>query len=172
MSIWRRLTGQPDLPAGFGGELAADERVLAAASTPDGALLATTLGLWLPGTGRVGWHLVSKASWTGSMLVVVVAQESGTAGEAVLLVDRPPRRLALPQPGRVPEVVHRRVTASIVARYHRELPGGGAWFVQRRVSGVDGTILQVRPDPGTDDHAVRAVAAQAATKLRDAAQRH
>jgi hypothetical protein len=83
----------------------------------------------------------------------------------VLLVDRPVRRLRLTEPGRVPEVVQQRVTDSIRTRHHRDLPGGGAWFVQRKVPGRDGIVLQVRPDPGTEVTAVRQVAADAAAAL-------
>jgi hypothetical protein len=95
---------------------------------------------------------------------------------AVLLADRPPQRLRLTDPGRVPEAVHARVEGSIRSRHHRELPvsadarstgatRGGAWFVQRKVAGRDGTVLQVRPDPGTDEAAVRQVAGDVARTL-------
>ena len=67
-----------------------------------------------------------------------------------------------PTPGRVPEAVHARVDrARSGRRHHRDLPGGGAWFVQRKVPGRDGMVLQVRADPGTDD----------ATSLRQVARR-
>jgi hypothetical protein len=66
----------------------------------------------------------------------------------------------------VPETVHRRVTGSIKTRHHRDLPGGGAWFVQRTVAGRDGILLQVRADPGTDAAAVRRVAGEVARRLR------
>ena len=77
----------------------------------------------------------------------------------MLLADLPPRRLRLADPGRVPETVHARVEGSIRSRHRRDLPGGGAWFVQRKVPGCDGIVLQVRPDPGTDVAAVRQVVA-------------
>ena len=41
--------------------------------------LWTSLGLWLPtddGVRRVCWHLVSKASWQNSTLVLVEATET------------------------------------------------------------------------------------------------
>ena len=60
---------------------------------------------------------------------------------------------------------HRAATGSIKSRHHRDLPGGGAWFVQRAVAGRDGVVLQVRADPGTDADAVRRVAAGVALKL-------
>jgi hypothetical protein len=62
-------------------------------------------------------------------------------------------------------VVHERVTGSIRSRHHRDLPGGGAWFVQRKVPGRDGTVLQVRPDPGADRDAVARLAAEVARRL-------
>ena len=185
----RRLLGGDGLPEGFGGRLEADERVLAVAHTADGThLVVTSWGLWLPepdtadGPRRVGWHLVSRAVWRNGALAVVEAveeeipAEEGTAGEgtagdgppAVLLTDRPARRFRLVEPAGVPEAVHARVEASIRSRHHRDLPGGGAWFVQRKVPGRDGTVLQVRPDPGTDRAAAAQVVADVARTLGQA----
>lgn len=166
MSLWRRLLHGAELPAGFAGTLDADERVLASAAVVGGGhVVATSVGLWLPESPRLGWHLVSKATWAGGALTVVPAAEQDRAGQAVLLADLPPLRLALADPGRVPEIVHDRVTASIRSRYRRELPGGAAWFVQRKVPGRDGVVLQVRPEPGTDDAALRMVAAEVARQM-------
>lgn len=160
-----RLLGRPALPAGFAGLLAPDEHVLAVASAADGEpLVVTTLGIWLPERHRVGWHLVGRASWASGALTLVEAVEEPLGG-AVLLTDLPPRRLPLTEPGRLPEVVRQRVDASIRSRHHRELPGGGAWFVQRKVPGRDGMQLQVRLDPGTDVDVVRRVAAEVAAAL-------
>ncbi|HLU55863.1 MAG TPA: hypothetical protein VKZ81_10410 [Pseudonocardia sp.] len=161
MSWVRRLLGREDVPDAVARGLVADERVLAAATLDDGArLVVTSHGLWLPegeGARRVGWHLVSKATWRGGVLTLVEAEEGETIGAAVLLSDLPPRRLRLAEPGRAPEAVQARVEGSIRSRHRRELPGGGAWFVQRKVPGRDGTVLQVRPDPGTDPAVVRQV---------------
>lgn len=167
MSGWlRRLFGS-EVPSGFSGTLEADERVLGSAAVADGGMLvATSLGLWLPDARRVGWHLISKATWGGGALTVIEAVEEDTAGEAVLLVDRPPRRFVLSEPGPVPRVVQARVTGSIRNRHHQDLPGGGAWFVQRQVPGGGGIVLQVRPDAGTDLEAVRRMAAEVALRLR------
>jgi hypothetical protein len=168
----RRLFGRlvEDLPLDFAGKLVVDERVLGVAELADGGhVVATSFGLWLPdgdGTRRIGWHVISKATWEGGALIVVEADETGTVEDAVLLADRPPRRLRLSRPGRVPEVVHARVTGSIRSRHHRELPGGGAWVVQRSVAGRDGIVLQVRADPGTDPDMVRSLAAQVAEQIR------
>jgi hypothetical protein len=165
-----KLAGRDGLPEGFAGTLETDERVLAVATltAPDQHLVATSLGLWLPtddGPRRLGWHLVSKASWQNSTLVLLEATESEEVDGAVLLTDKTPVRWRIADPGRLPEVVHARVEGSIKSRHHRELPGGGAWFVQRKVAGRDGILLQVRPDPGTDLDAVRRVAGSVARTL-------
>jgi hypothetical protein len=167
--LLRRLLGREEVPAEVAGRLAPDERVLATAELDGGGhLVVTSLGVWLPsddGVRLLGWHLVSKAGWKGGVLTVVEARETETLAGAVLLADLPPRRVRLTEPGRVPEAVHARVEGSIRSRHHRELPGGGAWFVQRKVPGHDGIVLQVRPDPGTDPAAVRQVAADVARSL-------
>jgi hypothetical protein len=169
VSFLRRLLGREDVPAEVEGRLAADERVLAVAELGGGGhLVVSSRGLWLPsddGVRLVGWHLVSKASWQAGALTVIEAQETEAIGGAVLLADLPPRRLRLADPGRVPETVHARVEASIRSRHHRDLPGGGAWFVQRKVPGRDGVVLQVRPDPGTDLAVVRQVVADVVRSL-------
>jgi hypothetical protein len=159
-----------DLPADFAGRLLADERVIAVAELTDGGhLVATSFGLWVPDgetVRRIGWHLISKATWNQGTLTVVEAEETGTVSDAVLLTDRPARSLRLADPGRMPEMVHARVTGSIKSRHHRDLPGGGAWVVQRSVAGRDGIVLQVRADPGTDLDAVRSLAGQVAEQVR------
>jgi hypothetical protein len=161
-----RLSGRPELPPGFTGTLDPEEHVLASAEFRGGHLVATSLGLWLPdGPRRVGWHLISKATWSGDALTLIEATESGHAGDAVLLTDQPPRRYPLTEPGKLPEIVHRKVTGSIRSTHHRDLPGGGAWFVQRAIPGHDGNTLQVRTDPGTDESVVSAIAAEVAAKL-------
>lgn len=174
MSSWQRLvsllSGRRELPAGFGGRLDADEAVLAVAELAHGGhLVLTQLGLWVPAGAnarRIGWEWVSKAVWDRSALLLTEAVPDGDAGEAVLLADLPPRRFVLAEAGKVPELVRARVTGSIRTSQHRELPGGGAWFVQRKVPGRDGVTLQVRPDPGTDRDAARRVAAEVAARVR------
>jgi hypothetical protein len=164
-----RLVGL-ELPAGFAGTVDADERILAIAEVADGGhAMATSRGLWLPeagGTRRIGWHLISKATWGQGWLTVVEATRTGVVDDVVLLVDLPARRLRLVKPGFVPEAVHERVTRSIKSSHHRELPDGGAWVVQRTVAGQDGIVLQVRADPGTDEQAVAALAARVADQVR------
>jgi hypothetical protein len=174
VSVFRKLLDKivgDGTPADFTGTLDAEESVVGAARcTTGGYLVATSLGLWVPtddGPRRIGWDLLSKVTWTEGVLVVIEADVTGAAGGAVLLADRGPRRYPLTDPGRLPHAVHQRVTASIRSRHHRDLPGGGAWFVQRKVPGRDGIVLQVRPDPGTDPAAVRAVASEVAAKIRE-----
>lgn len=165
MTLLDKLLRRPPLPPEVA--LLPDEHVIARAPAADGGtVVATSHGLWLPGSGRLGWHLISKATWEGGALGVVEAEEAAVVEGAVLITDRPVRRVKLTEPGKVPEVVHRRVTASIRSRHRRELPGGGAWFVQRSVPGRDGVVLQVRPDAGTDEAAVRQVVGDVARRLR------
>jgi hypothetical protein len=161
--------GAGPVPDGFTGRLEKTERVLASAELADGAgvVLLTQLGLWLPEGRRVGWHLVSKATWGSGVLVMVEAREDGELCGADRLTDLPPVRLALAVPGRVPELVHQRVTSSIKARERIELPSGGAWVLQRSVPGRDGLIVQVRPDSGTDDAALRTALPDAIRTLRE-----
>ncbi|GGS41264.1 MULTISPECIES: hypothetical protein [Actinokineospora] len=171
MSLFSRIFGG-GLPSGFPGQLDRDEAVAASAPVRGGGhLVATSLGLWVPegeGTRRIGWHLVSKAAWAAGVFTITEAEEAGAAGSAVLLRDLAPRRIAVEQPGKLPQAVHQRVTGSIRSRHRQELPGGGAWFVQRKVPGRDGVVLQVRPDEGVDVEAVRAVAAEVAAKIEAA----
>ena len=169
MRFLRKLLGREELPADIADRLDPDERVLATAVLVDGGhVVVTSHGLWLPspdGVRLVSWHLVSKATWQSGALTVVEAEETETIGGAVLLADRPPVRVRLADPGRVPEAVQARVEGSIRSRHHRDLPGGGAWFVQRKVPGRDGIVLQVRPDPGTDQTVLRQVVDDVARAL-------
>jgi hypothetical protein len=141
----RRLLGEPP-PEGFDGALEHDERVLGSAPVAgDGQLVVTTLGLWVPsddGSRRIGWHLVSKATWDGRVLTVIEADEAEDATpDAVLIVDRAPQRFPLPEPGKVPELVHARVTRSVL---HSQRDSDGNLVVRRRVPGRDGVRLQIR----------------------------
>lgn len=175
MTVLRKLLDKivgDGTPPGFTGTLETEESVVVWAEVRTGGhLVATSLGLWVPtedGPRRVGWHLLSKVTWGDGQLVVVEADETGAAGKAVLLTDRAPQRYPLAEPGKLPHAVHQRVTGSIRSRHHRDLPGGGAWFVQRKVPGRNGIVLQVRPDPGTDENAVHAVASEVAAKIHEA----
>lgn len=164
----RRLLGD-ETPDGFTGTLADDEHVLAAATAEQGHLVATRFGLWLPepdGTRRVDWHLISKATWDNDVLTVIEAEVTSQAGGSVVITDLPAKRFTLRRPGKVPTVVRERVTDSIRTRYRKELPGGAAWFVQRRLPGTQAEVLQVRPEPGTDEVVAAEIAREAAEQLR------
>lgn len=173
MSFWerllRRMSAGRAVPPGFSGVLEPAERVVAVAELAGGGhLVLTQLGVWVPEGAvarRIGWHLISKAVWDRTSLLLTEAVTTGSAGDAVLLSDLPPRRFTLSEPGRAPEEVQTRVSSSIVTSQHVELPGGGAWFVQRRVPGRDGVVLQVRPDRGTSTEAVHRVASEVAGRL-------
>ena len=154
-----RLLRRPSVPGWLRRELEEDEYVLAAAALADGAVVATSHGIWLPEQRRIGWHLVSKATWSSGALGLIEAVEEPLDG-AVLLSDLPVRRFPLTEAGKLPQTVQRRVEASIVSRHRRDLPGGGVWLVQRKVPGKGLVQLQVRADPGTDADAVRGVVAE------------
>ncbi|SFS93197.1 hypothetical protein [Saccharopolyspora flava] len=162
-----KLGGTAEVPEDFPGSLDADEQVLSVAPCAEGSVVATHLGLWLPEGRRVGWHLVSKATWGGDVLTLTEAEEARRIDGAVFLRDLAPRRLALSGESRLPDVVHERVTRSIRTRHHRELPGGGAWFIQRKVPGRNGIELQVRPDPGTDEKALDRLVGALVERLRE-----
>lgn len=166
----------PSVPDALRAALAENEHVLAVAPVGTGGhLVVTALGLWVPESPdrmrRIGWDRVSKAVWQGDVLTVTEAEATGHAGGAVLLADRPRARYVLPKPGKIPYLVRQRVEGSIRSRYRKDLPGGGAWFVVRKVPGADGVVLQVRPDPGTDLDVVRGIAEEAAAKLAGGAGR-
>jgi hypothetical protein len=174
VSVWgrllRRFAAVPELPAGFTGTLEPAERVVTTGELAgNGYLVLTQLGLWVPEGAeprRIGWHLVSKAVWDRSALVITEAISTGTVGDAVLLADLPPRRFGLAVAGNVPQVVRERVVSSIRSSRRCELPGGGAWFVQRRVPGRDGVVLQVRADPGTAPGPLEAMVSEVARLSR------
>lgn len=168
--MWERvLRISAALPPGFAGTLEPGEGVVAVAELAEGGhLVLTQLGVWVPEgvvARRVGWHLISKAVWDRSSLLLTEAVSIGTADAAVLLSDLPPRRFVLTEPGRVPSEVRRRVSESIRTSEHVELPGGGAWFVQRRIPGRDGFVLQVRADPDASPDEVQRVAGLVAARL-------
>lgn len=173
MSFLRRLLGDRT-PEGFAGALEPGEDVVESAAVEGGGhLVVTSRGLWVPsdgGTRRVGWHLVGKAAWVDGVFTLTESTEVGEAGTAVVLADLPPVRFRLAAPGKVPREVHLRVEGSIRSRHRQEIGSGGAWFVQRKVPGRDGSVLQVRPDPGTDATLVAAIAEQVASKLVNPAE--
>ncbi|MEV6525848.1 hypothetical protein AB0M43_28275 [Longispora sp. NPDC051575] len=141
---------KPKLPAGSTPALAPGERVVAWATTPDGHLVATNLGLWLTREQRLGWHEVSKATWSGEVLTVTPGPAS--LDEIGLVVEDEPVRFELSEPGQLPRHVQERVTRSVAYTSHHLLPGepGGVRVLARRVPGMDGLRWAVRYDHGVD----------------------
>ena len=174
MRVFRRLREVLGLalPAGLAGTIPSDEDVLGTAETDTAAMLVVTqFGLWVPesdGLRCIGWHLISKAVWSDGVLTVTESDEVEVVGSAVVLVDRAPVSWSLQRPGKLPELVRKRVDGSIRARHRQELDTGGAWFVLRRIPGRDGVVLQARPDPGADRAVVAAIASEAAAGMRPA----
>ncbi len=134
------------------------ERVLAwarSADDPAAAVVVTTLGLWLPGRDRFGWHQINKATWSGSRLTVVpsVAVGDGLGQDGsnyTVMADDAAVAVNLTDPGNVPLTVRQRVTKSVAYTAHHPLPVGGVRVVARRVPGRNGVAWHVRYDDGTD----------------------
>ena len=142
-----------------------DERVVSWATAVDGAVIATPLGLWLPGAEeRIGWHLVDKATWRDGVLTVVAAVDSGGG----VLDELPPRSVRVTVPRDLPQTVRVRVERTIAVSRRYLLPGGGVRVVGRRVPGRDGVTWQLVFDPGVDrdDPEVRAAVAASVRQIR------
>jgi hypothetical protein len=158
MRLSRRLELPPDARDAL--PLHRRERVLAAARLIDGTWVAATQdGLLLPGR-RLEWASVAHAEWADDGATLTV-DELVTAGG-----DRGTWRLVLDEPGRLPEVVRERVTASIVASRHTSVRGrAGVRVVARRARGSDELVWQVvvdreldPADPGVQAASVAAIA--------------
>ncbi|HEX5198675.1 MAG TPA: hypothetical protein VFW27_01930 [Actinoplanes sp.] len=159
------LRRRPKLPASLRPALDPEERVLAWApvSAPDGALVATNLGLWLPDglsrpaaenpgmktMRRLGWHEIHKAAWSGRELRITPAEVAEVRDDYAVLVDGPVVGFLLLEPGDLPEQVRARVTKSVGYTAHHPLNTGGVRVVGRRVPGHDGLSWAVRYDSGT-----------------------
>jgi hypothetical protein len=145
------LNRRPKLAADRRPTLDRDERIVAWAQTPDEhVVVATNRGLWLPGRGRLGWHDIHKAAWSGQELRITAGEVAEERDGYTVLVDEHIQAYALPEPGDLPDQVRTRVTRSVAFTSHHPLPGGaGVRIVARRVSGVDGLRWTVRPDTGT-----------------------
>lgn len=153
---WRRRR----LPAELRPALEPDDRIVGWALTSDGgAVVATRLGLYLPGRDRLGWHEIHKATWSGETLTVVPSEVVQRRAGYAVTADATPLSVALPEPGSLPHAVRVRVTRSVSFSAHHRLPGGGVRVVARRVPGRDGLSWAVRYDSGTDPFAPAVVAA-------------
>jgi hypothetical protein len=149
-------------PAEAVARLDPDERVVSWAPAAGGAVVATPLGLWLPGhPQRLPWHLLDKATWKDGALTLVPAVDPGDG----VLVEQPPIAVRLDQPRDIPQTVRVRVQKAIAFTRHHPLstdpgPRRGVRVVGRRVPGRDGVSWQLVFDPGVDrdDPEVRAVA--------------
>lgn len=123
-------------------------------------VVATDLGLLLPGSPRLAWADVEKATWKCPLLeVVAVAEVAGTGTRW---------RVQLEDEGDLPDAVRSAVSASVGWSTHVDLrPRGGARLVGRRRPGLELLAWQVVYDVGTDlsDPQVRA---QAEALLADA----
>ncbi len=122
--------------------------------TPGGEpVVATDLGLHLPGAPRIDWPDVEKATWSRPVLTVVRVAETAGAGER--------RAVQLEQENDLPDAVRSAVTGSVGWSSHYRLrPTGGVRVVGRRRPGQDLLDWQVVYDAGTDpdDPLVRAQA--------------
>lgn len=149
-------------PAEAVARLDPDERVVSWASAVGGTVVATPLGLWLPGhPERLPWHLIDKATWQNSVLTLIPAVDSGDG----VLVEQSPRSVRLEEPRDIPQTVRVRVQKAIAFTRHHPLPGHtgpgqGVRVVGRRVPGQDGVSWQLVFDAGVDrdDPAVRTAA--------------
>jgi hypothetical protein len=148
------LRRRPKLAADRRPELEPDERILAWAATSDDpttspVVVATNRGLWLPERGRLGWHEIHKAAWSGRELRITPAEVAHERDGYTVLVDGPVAAYLLLEPGELPDQVRTRVTRSVAYTSHHRLPLGGVRVVGRRVSGRDGLSWAVRYDSGT-----------------------
>lgn len=130
------LRRRPAPPASALARLDRDERVVAWGSAADGeAVVATPLGLWLPGVERLPWHLITHVAWSGTTLTVTSAVEV----EPSVLQNEPPRSVRLVSPQTLPETVEQRFYSSRSHTSRHRLSGGsGVIVVARRVPGQDG----------------------------------
>jgi hypothetical protein len=145
-------------------EVAPGERVLASATAGDGTVLAGTRDAFyvVDPTGttrRVPWEQVEAAGWDRDTDTFRLS-EVGTWGE-----QRPVHTATLDEPGRLLELVHERVTASVVLQRHVALGGrrGLRVIARRAPSGAGGVQWVYEYDEGVDpdDPTVRAAAREA-----------
>jgi hypothetical protein len=137
------------------------ERVLAWANGPSGLYIATDLAFHVPeplDPQRVAWHLIDRASWRDPFLDVGLHAQVGTP-----LLNW---KLELSEPGRLPEVVRERVTASVITSLDVELVGGKARIAARRTE-TNATRWSVTPLDGANlaDPESRAEASQLIKEL-------
>ena len=140
-----RLFGRRRVPEAVSAvRLDPGERRSAWGLTPGGEpVVATDLGLRLPGAPRLDWHEVEKATWARPVLTVVRVAEIAGSGER--------RTVELEQEGTLPDAVRSAVTGSVGWSSHYRLrPRGGVRVVGRRRPGQDLLDWQLVYDAGTD----------------------
>ncbi|MBA3489642.1 MAG: hypothetical protein H0T78_08885 [Longispora sp.] len=151
-------------------ELVDTERIMAWAPVVEGAfLVATNAGLWVTQGQRLGWHEISKATWSGEVLTVIPGPVT-LHDEVGVVVEEPRMSWLLETPGKLPRQVQERVTRSVAYSSHHLLPGqpGGVRVLARRVPGLDGLLWGVRYDEGVDptDPAVAALTTELVTRAQ------
>ncbi|GLW08662.1 hypothetical protein Misp01_37920 [Microtetraspora sp. NBRC 13810] len=134
------------------------DRVLAHAATGDGEhVVATDRALYLPGGTRLPWERIDRGTWDEE-------------GLRVTTTDGATYTARLTEPGRLPETVRERVTASIVVTQYVTLSrGGGVRLVARRPPAGGGDLTwEFVFDEGLDpaDPGLRAHAEQALEAVR------
>lgn len=153
---WRRRSPQVDVGP--------REKVLAVATATDGTVLAGTRDAFYlrregQETRRVPWEQVEAAGWDRDSDTFRLS-EVGSWGD-----QRPVHTTTLTDPGRLLELVHERVTASIVLQRHVALDRrrGLRVIARRAPSGAGGVSWVYEYDEGVDpgDPAVRAAAREA-----------
>lgn len=157
---WRRTS--PSVAVGPG------EKVLATATAEDGTVLAGTRDAFYVvaagETRRVPWEQVEAATWDRETDTFRLS-EVGSWGE-----QRPVHTITIDAPGRLLELVHERVTASIVLQRHVPVAGRrGLRVIARRAPAGTGVIQWVYEyDEGVDpdDASVRRVARKALEVMR------
>lgn len=159
---WRRRSLVPHVDVG------PREKVLAVTTAADGAVLAGTRdAFYLRRDGetlRVPWEQVEAAGWDRDTDTFRLS-EVGTWGE-----QRPVHTATLTDPGRLLELVHERVTASVVLQRHVSLGRRRSLRViaRRAPSGAGGVQWVYEYDEGVDpdDPEVRAAAREALEMAR------
>ncbi len=155
-------------PAGPVVDVAPGERVLATALGDDGVVLAGTRDAFYllrdGDTRRVPWEQVEAAGWDRDTDTFSLS-EVGTWGD-----ERPVHTVHLDEPGRLLELVHERVTASVLLQRHVSVGGrrGLRVIARRAPSGAGGVQWVYEYDEGVDpdDPAVRAAALAALEALQ------
>lgn len=132
-----------------------ERRVGWAVTTAGEPVVATELGLRLPGAEVLAWEQIERASFDKPMLTITeLAEVEGSgAGHTV--------ELDLTEDTNLPEVVRVRVSASVAWSSHQRLqPRGGVRIVGRRRPGLEVLDWQLVFDRDTDpqDAALRAQA--------------